>query len=75
MIEKLIGYLTEHIMSHFDDPQIVNVILELITLFTQNNEDSPLLFNCREILAYVFNRLTDKVLTEPKVFEIGGQPT
>jgi len=58
IVTKLITYLTENIMDFFTDSQIVNVILELITLFTKDKETSAMLFKEKKILSYVFSRLT-----------------
>lgn len=56
MISKLSNNLTEHIMS-FDDTQIINVVLELITLFTKEEETSALMFEKKTILNYAFEKL------------------
>lgn len=44
IIQKLIYLLTTSIMENFTDIQIVNVILEIIVLFTKDKETSTLLF-------------------------------
>ena len=41
----------------FDDPQIINVVLELITLFTRSKDTSDYIFQKQLILNYVFEKL------------------
>jgi len=41
----------------FEDTQIINVVLELITLFTVESETATLIFKNRQILAYTFQKL------------------
>ena len=41
----------------FDDPQIINVVLELITLFTRAKDTSDYIFQKQLILNYVFEKL------------------
>ena len=36
---------------------IVNVVLNLITLFTKNDDTAKILFGNSKILAYIFNKL------------------
>ena len=43
-------------MDFFEDSMIVNVVLQLITLFTRK-EENPSLFEHHKILSYVFSRL------------------
>ena len=59
MIEKLIDILNTTIMDFFEDSMIVNVVMQLITLFTSKS-DNPSLFDHPKILNYVFTRMTDK---------------
>jgi len=47
-------------MDYFDDPMIVNVVLQLITLFTRRED--PGLFNHEKILNYVFSRLSERTI-------------
>ena len=56
MIEKLIDILNTTVMDFFEDSMIVNVVLQLITLFTSKSEN-PSLFDHSKILKYVFSRL------------------
>ena len=56
LIEELIEILNKTVMDFFEDSMIVNVVLQLITLFT-NKSDNPSLFNHPKILKYVFSRL------------------
>jgi hypothetical protein len=60
IINRLIEILNNDIMDYFDDPMIVNVVLQLITLFTRRED--PGLFNHEKILNYVFSRLSDKTI-------------
>lgn len=55
-IKKLINIITDHILS-FEDSQIINAVLELLTLFTREKETSILLFKNKAILTYIFNKL------------------
>lgn len=56
-MEKLIGYLNDHIMDYFDDAIIVNVVLQLITLLTKDQETVNILFYNKKIINYIFSRL------------------
>lgn len=49
----------------------MNIILDLITLFTRDKGDSPLLFNSEKVLKLVFKILKGDKFLEPKTFEIG----
>ena len=49
MIEKLIDILNTTVMDFFEDSMIVNVVLQLITLFTSKSEN-PSLFDHPKIL-------------------------
>ena len=55
-INQLINVITDHILE-FQDEQIINVVLELITLFTRKKETSDYIFQKRQILTYVFDKL------------------
>lgn len=44
LIRKLLFMITTLIMDHFQEQQIVNVILEIIVLLTKDRETSILLF-------------------------------
>ena len=56
LIEELIDILNKTVMDFFEDSMIVNVVLQLITLFTSKS-DNPSLFTHKKILNYVFSRL------------------
>mmetsp|Transcript_20951 Transcript_20951/g.32461 ORF Transcript_20951/g.32461 Transcript_20951/m.32461 type:complete len:161 (+) Transcript_20951:4242-4724(+) len=58
-INALINSITDHILV-FEDNQIINVILELITLFTRNKDTSNYIFSKQLILNYVFDKLKSK---------------
>lgn len=58
-INQLINIITDHILD-FDDNQIINVVLELITLFTRQKETSDYIFHKQKILNYVFDKLKQK---------------
>lgn len=58
-INQLINVITDHILV-FDDNQIINVVLELITLFTRKKETSDYIFQKQLILNYVFDKLKQK---------------
>ena len=55
-INQLINVITDHILK-FEDNQIINVVLELITLFTRKKETSDYIFKKQQILNYVFQKL------------------
>jgi len=55
-INQLINVITEHILE-FEDFQIINVVLELVTLFTRKKETSDYIFSKKQILDYVFDKL------------------
>ena len=57
-INQLINVITDRILA-FDDNQIINVVLELITLFTRKKETSDYIFQKQRILDYVFGKLTE----------------
>lgn len=52
----MINIITDHILS-FEDPLIINAVLELLTLFTREKETAILLFKNKAILSYIFNKL------------------
>jgi hypothetical protein len=58
-INKLIDIISEQ-MLNFEDPQIINVVLELITLFTRKKETSDYIFKQKLILGYVFEKMKSK---------------
>ena len=55
-INQLINVISDHILK-FDDCQIINVVLELITLFTRKKETSDFIFQKQQILNYIFEKL------------------
>ena len=55
-INRLIDVITDKILD-FEDHQIINVVLELITLFTRKKETSNYIFKQESILNYVFSKL------------------
>ena len=55
-INQLIDVICDHILE-FQDDQIINVVLELVTLFTRKKETSDYIFQKQEILKYVFDQL------------------
>jgi hypothetical protein len=66
MITNLIELITTSIIEPFqEDTLIVNIVLELVTLFTRDKNDSPLLFGNQVVLEFIFNRLKG-----PKSFEL-----
>ena len=51
--------ITDKILE-FEDDQIINVVLELITLFTRKKDTSDYIFMKEDILKYVFVKLESK---------------
>eukprot|EP00347_Sterkiella_histriomuscorum_P023636 403333912 len=56
IIKKLIQIITDNIIS-FNDSQIVNIMLELITLFTKEKEIALLVFKNMNLIEYTFEKL------------------
>ena len=58
MITNLIELITTSIIEPFqEDTLIVNIVLELVTLFTRDKNDSPLLFGNQVLLECRVHRL------------------
>ena len=59
-------------MLEFDDDQIINVVLELITLFTRKKETSDYILQKQKILQYVFEKLKSRASTNQETLRLSA---